>query len=244
MKKYIVTLSILMATLFLWTNQAVAGSNCQIIYGGGMNCGSAKLLIEKKILQPGTANTYVANLHTQDAHYQPNSPIFFKISIKNSTNERLSNITVTSIFDSSRQFVDFANGPGNFDNKNKTLTYTIDALLPNEEKTVVLAGKTVASKNFPANQQVVCTTNSTQASTPNDTPTEATTEFCIDTNEKMNTQTKGGIPIQNQILPVYSPSPMQKNPNTGPEMLPLIGLLPTGIFGYWLRKKAKISNLF
>lgn len=44
--------------------------------------------------------------------------------------------------------------------------------------------------------------------------------------------TKGG-------LPVYAPLNVKINPPTGPEMLPLLDLIPTGILGFLLIKKAK-----
>lgn len=44
-------------------------------------------------------------------------------------------------------------------------------------------------------------------------------------------KTKGGFPI----LPS---SPIKTAPATGPEMLPLIGLIPMGLAGVFLRKKA------
>lgn len=243
MKKYLTIMSISTIAIFFLAKQAYAGGNCQFIYGGGISCGSENLLVKKQVLQPGTANNYVDNVSINDPHYQPNSPIFFKITIKNISSNTLQNITVLDTFDSSRQYVDFTDGPGNFDAVSKTLTYKLASLLPNEEKTITIAGKVTASKNFPANQHIVCATNTVEVSPANDAPTEATSEFCIDTAIKTTqaTQqtTKGGITIKNQTFPVLSPTPAKKSPSTGPETLPLLALIPMGSIGLWLRKKTK-----
>jgi uncharacterized repeat protein (TIGR01451 family) len=247
MKKYFALLSTIPILLSLFAVTPVyAGSNCQFIYGGGMSCGSGKLLVEKQVLQPGTASTYVNNLNIKDPHYQPSSPIFFRIIIRNVSNTTLNNINVLDTFDDSRNFIDFTDGPGNYDKTSKTLEYKIASLAPGQQTMVTIAGKVIASQNFPKGQPLVCVTNTVEASPVNDSPTEATTEFCIDTTikeaaAKTQATTKGGLPVSNQTnnFPVYSPTPTQKTPNTGPETLPLLALLPTGALGFWLRKKAK-----
>jgi uncharacterized repeat protein (TIGR01451 family) len=244
MKKYFLLLIAPVLGLFL-ANPVYAGSNCQFIYGGGMNCGSGKLLIQKQVLRPGTTDGYVDNLGINDPHYQPSSPIFFRIIIKNISNATLRNINVLDTIDSSREFIEFTNGPGNFDNTTKTLEYKIASLNPSEQTTVTIAGRVIASQNFPANQKIVCASNTVEASPVNESPTEATSEYCIDTTIKepaaLNTQTttKGGIPVASQSFPVLSPTPTKNSPNTGPETLPLLALIPTGGLGFWLRKRAK-----
>lgn len=54
--------------------------------------------------------------------------------------------------------------------------------------------------------------------------------------------TKGGIVEVPQTtkggMPVYQPGPVQTTPPTGPEALPLLGLIPAAIAGFALRKKS------
>ena len=40
---------------------------------------------------------------------------------------------------------------------------------------------------------------------------------------------------------VFTTIPPKSIPNTGPEMLPLLGLIPAGIAGFTLRKKSKLG---
>jgi hypothetical protein len=53
-------------------------------------------------------------------------------------------------------------------------------------------------------------------------------QFCV---EKSVATTKGG-------LPVYPAPAMSQTPATGPEMLPLLGLIPGALGGLILRRKA------
>jgi uncharacterized repeat protein (TIGR01451 family) len=235
---------------------AYADTNCQSIYGGGENCGSGNITVEKLVLNP-TTNQYVNNLGTNDPAYKPLSPIFFKIIVKNTSTTNLNNITVNDTICSgvkktcqNPEFVDFVSGPGNFNTSTETLTYTIASLPAGQENDVIIAGRTVAAVNLPVNTTLVCPTNTVQVTMINSQPTEATSEFCIqttqnipaNTNQPAQSTTKGGLPVYNQTtnFPVYSPSGNVKNtPSTGPETLPLLAMIPTGGLGFWLRKKAK-----
>lgn len=56
-----------------------------------------------------------------------------------------------------------------------------------------------------------------------------------------NTPTPTQAPVVNKTkggFPVLPSSPVKTTPATGPEMLPLIGLIPIGLTGVFLRKKA------
>lgn len=69
------------------------------------------------------------------------------------------------------------------------------------------------------------------------TPTPKTaapaSNAALPTQAPVVNKTKGGFPI----LPS---SPVKITPATGPEMLPLIGLIPMGLAGLFLRKKPRI----
>ncbi len=40
---------------------------------------------------------------------------------------------------------------------------------------------------------------------------------------------------------MFEATPVKKIPETGPEMLPLLGLIPAGIAGFAMRRKYKLS---
>lgn len=63
----------------------------------------------------------------------------------------------------------------------------------------------------------------------NPRPTSTPTPILSQT-EPSQTTTKGGMTI-------FPPSQQTENPATGPEMIPLIALLPSGALGFFLRKK-------
>ena len=236
MKKILICFSTAILFSLLSLDTAYAGVSCQSVYGGGTCEGD--ITIHTQVLQPNTTNTYVDNLDTHAPHYQPSSPIFFKITVKNVSTNILHTITISDIIDNSNT-VEFTNGPGTFDSVSKTLTYTIDTLQPGEENTVVIAGRIVPAQKLPVNQLLVCPLHVAQAKYTSQV-TQSTTEFCIQnqtapTTTPLQSQTKGG-----NTFPIFTPTPtLTTSPKSGPELLSLLGLIPAGGAGLWLKKKAK-----
>lgn len=85
--------------------------------------------------------------------------------------------------------------------------------------------------------------------TPTPQPTQNAAQ-AIQQQAQMLSQTKGGLPIDSQPMQpaqqpqtkggmVYAPSTAKQIPNTGPELLGLIGLIPAGVTGFFLRKKTQ-----
>ena len=202
--------------------------NCQPIYGGGETCvTSNKILINKTIKNPQTG-MYVDNLSLNDVRYSANQPISFQLTVTNTGNN---SIPVATVSDSFPNYITNITGPGTFDSKNKTLTFSVNNLNINESRTYTLSGKIVSGGKLPSNQNVVCLLNQASASVGSETSTD-NSQFCVEKQAQTTTTTKGG-------LPVYSAPSMSQTPATGPEMLPLLGMIPTALAGFALRRKSK-----
>ena len=67
------------------------------------------------------------------------------------------------------------------------------------------------------------------ATSDNNQQSSDNSQFCI--QKPVLGETKGGL----KVFPAPS---VTTTPPTGPEMLPLIGLIPTGVLGFILRKKS------
>ncbi len=65
---------------------------------------------------------------------------------------------------------------------------------------------------------------------------------CIDLVSQIPPSTTGGNQNPGIIkggFPVYPAPVMNQTPATGPEMLPLLGMIPTALAGFALRRKSK-----
>src|SRR5258708_7122882 len=216
MRYFLVFLSITILLSIILTGSANADTNCQSIYGGGETCSSDTITVTKQVLNPST-NYYVDNLATTDTHYRPNSPIYFKITIQNTSNAPIPRIVVKDTIDNTHEFLDYTSSPGNFDKKTKTLTYVINGLQSGQQSVIIIAGRILSSQNLPTNQSLICTANTAIATLNNPQATETTSQFCIENKQSAQITTKGGLPITNppqtqtNTFPVYTGSPTIKN---------------------------------
>ena len=209
--------------------RANAAVSCQPIYGGGQTCvtiGSA--VINKKILNPSTS-VFVDNLGINDPKYQPGYIVNFRIEVTNNGDTNIPRVDMKDIFPA---HVEFGSGPGNFDTKTKTLTFSIDNLAPNETRIFAVVGKVVAINQIPANQSIICVVNQAIATTSEGAISQDNSQFCIE--RKVTATTKGGFPV-------LSPVPVYATPSTGPESMVLFSLIPAGLTG-WLLRKHSLKN--
>lgn len=199
-------------------------NNCQPVYGGGETCVTqGKVTINKTVKNP-TSNSFVDNLTINDPRYSTNSTVTFRIVVTNTGNASISEINVEDIFPS---FVEYKSGPGSFDKTTKKLSFKILNLNAGESRTYTITGQTAETSALPAKENVTCVVNQVVATEKNNVSKD-NSQFCI---EKTTTTSKGGLPVK--------PAPkLTQTPSTGPEMLALIGLIPTGIGGFLLRRKA------
>jgi len=226
MKKFILSL-FLSSVLFITVNaSASADTSCQPIYGGGETCVQVgNVFVNKTVLNP-QSNSFVDNLGINDPKYSPSSNVTFHITVTNNGGETISKVTVKDVLP---QFVNFVSGPGSFDSNTKTLTFELGDLKANESRTFTVVGKTAAQDNLPSSQGITCVVNQAISTANNGQESSDNSQFCIE-KPVLGETTKGG-------LKVFPAQPMAKTPATGPEMLPLFGLIPSGALGFFLRKK-------
>lgn len=224
MKKIFLILSLTFLPLLFATN-AFADVICQPVYGGGQSCITTGNVIVNKLVQNPQTGQLVNNLGTSTP-FSPGQTVTFQISL---TNTGQQTIPQTAIKDTFPGFVNFEPGgtAGIFDANTKTLTFTADLLGPNETRNFTVIGKVVDTKDLP--NGITCVVNQVKATTNTGQMSQDNAQFCI---QKAMATTKGGLPI-------VSPSPITTTPPTGPEMLPLMALLPGGLAGFLLRKKSK-----
>jgi uncharacterized repeat protein (TIGR01451 family) len=218
--KSIFALTLFMASLLFFSQGAFAQVVCQPIYGGGQTCVTVGQISIRKLVSHPQTGTFVENLTINDPKFAPNQNVTFQIIITNSTGSTINRAVVKDVLP---QFVNFVSGPGSFDQNTKTLTFEAVNLLPNESRSFTFQARVVAENQLP--QDITCVVN--QATfTADSMQAQDNAQLCI---QKSVAVTKGG-------LPVAPPSKVTVTPPTGPEMLPLIGLLPAGIGGWFLRR--------
>lgn len=231
--KKILSLLLFAFGLFLFAMSGYAQQVvCQPIYGGGQTCITVgPITVDKKVNNPQTGQ-FVDNLGPNDPKFTPSQPITFSISV---TNTGSTTILQTSVKDVLPAVVIFQSTQpsATFDQASRTVTFIMDNLAQGETRTVSIHGKIVDAGSLaheitcdPVNQ-VTAVTNAGQVSSD-------IARFCV---QKPQAVTKGGLPIM-------PPPKVFVTPPTGPELLPLIGLLPAGIGGWFLRKKSLIKERF
>lgn len=238
MKKLSSFIVVIIGLVVSVTSANAAGTvTCQPIYGGGQTCIQAgNVSVDKKLAHPKT-NVLVDNIGINDDKFAPESVVTFQITVTNTGGSRISKVQVKDVFP---QYVDFAAGVGNFDSNTKTLSFDLNDLAVNETRTFNIVGKIVPANALPVDRGIVCVVNQATAKDAADSggPSRDTTQLCVQKDLPVPTvipvETKGG-------LKVFPPQKTFTTPATGPEMLPLFALIPTGVLGAFLRKKARVG---
>jgi uncharacterized repeat protein (TIGR01451 family) len=227
MKKTYLSIVFLLTVIVLgYPIKSYADTGCQPIYGGGQTCATTgNIAVNKTVMNPQT-NQFVDNLNINDPRYQPGSTVTFQIAVTNTGNSNISRVNVSDVFP---QYITFNSGPGNFDNNTKTLAFEVDNLSINETRTSTISAKIVDGSQIPISQgSVVCVVNQATATNQgnNSQTGQDNAQFCI---EKVATSSG---------FPTFPTTNITVTPSTGPETFGLISLIPTGIAGWFLRKKS------
>lgn len=215
------------------TSYAAAGNNtttCQPIYGGGQTCvQSGNVSINKRVTHPKTG-VLVDTLTINDDKFGPESTVTFQLDVTNNGGTKIGKVQVKDIFP---QNINFVSGIGNFNSNSKILSFDVNDLNPNETRTFTIVGKVVPANQLPVDRGIACVINQATAKDVNASmESKDTAQLCIQKELPAPTETKGG-------LKVFPPEQtLQATPPTGPEMLPLLAMLPTGLIGALLRRKA------
>lgn len=203
------------------------GTDCQAQYGTS-NCPTTTIVVNKTVQNPSTKN-FVDNLGANDPKYKGGQTVPFKITVTNSGNTTLNNVTIT---DTLPQYTTGTETKGGQTSGN-TVTINVDKLDAGQSKTYDVNVKVVDEKSLPSDLGIVCVINKAKTES-NSAASYDEAQFCIEKpviGIKNPPTTKGGLPV----MPVPQTS---VTPKTGPEMLALIGLLPTAAAGFILRRRS------
>ena len=222
MKKIFATLVALASIFQLLTSNVMAQYGQYGPYGGPEP--SLSIMIDKMVAKPiatkggSTDQDYVDNLSPSDPRFLPDQEVFFKIKVKNTSDVKINDITVKDFLP---DFVDFKEGPGDFDKDSRTLTIAAGDLEVDEEKLFFVKVKVVEQDELPADQGISCIVNKAQAF-DGGVSDEDTAQFCI----------------EKEVLGVTAV------PSAGPELgaLLLTGQLTTLGLGILLKRKALSSK--
>lgn len=236
------TLRVLLIVLIIFVssqliNKAFAQEPCQSIYGGGTTCIKTQdITVDSKVLNPST-NKMVDNLAINDAKYKSGFIVIFQVAI---TNNRKTIIEKTNIQDIFPQFVSFSSGPGSFDTTTRTLAFDADNLMPSETRTFNILGRIVNASQLSFSENVICLANQVKAFVPDPAVGQDNSRLCIEKKSMSPVATTKGeyqtVPPK-VGFPIFPPVFVTTSPSTGPESLVLFSLIPTGILGWFLRKR-------
>lgn len=220
--------------------QVHAQSSCPPLFGGGNPCEiHPNLSIDKKVEDPLTGRSLDALTYTVTGDSAVKN-LVFRITIKNTSSSSLSNITLTDTIPS---LFTYESGSGNFDNTSNTFTSTITKLEKNQTKEykiqVSLNPDVIGKSSACSINQAVITQSNKKGSDY--------VKICINvsgTEAVAGAATKGGLkptaPTTKGGLPIFSQKSQSKTPDTGPEMVGILGLPALGGIGYYLRRKTSI----
>ena len=197
-----------------------AFASCQEVYGGGQVCNNSYTFsIEKLVQTPGKGGDegYVNNLSINSPKYSPSQNVSFKITVKNTGGNTIPAVNVSDTFP---QFLSFVSGPGSFNSNSKVLTFTVNNLEAGKSQTYTVVGKVSDANILPSDQGIICMINQALGTDNNGVSNSSSSQFCVQKS------VLGATPI------------LVTTPATGPEMLPLISLIPAGLAGFILRKKS------
>lgn len=229
----LVSIILVLSFVFLASLGSVfADTVCQPIYGGGQTCvTTGDILVNKTVNNPAIGQ-FVDNLGINDPKFSPGQQITFNIAV---TNTGASTILQTKATDTLPPTLIYNSSTpaGAFDANSRTVTWVLDNLKANETRNLTVFG-TIADASKLA-KDVTCdpdkTTNAVAATTNTGQTSTDFATLCI----QKQVVTKGG-------LPVFPPPKVLTTPPTGPELIPLIGLLPAGIGGWFLRRKSILKQ--
>ncbi len=215
-------------TLFAASTVFAAGqSNCQVVYGGGEVCEEqVKFTINKLVQHPGKGGAYVENLTVNDPKYAPNQNVNFKIEVVNTGDKTIENLNVTDTFP---EILSFVAGVGNAEVGSKSVNFVIGKLEKGKKVEYIITAKTANADKLNATQ---CANNNVKAVATTGAVAEDNAQICVEKPVVPTTTVVNGKPE------IMDKPNVKTIPSTGPEMVALFGLIPTGIAGIYFRRKA------
>ena len=173
MKNKILLISLMTALITIFSSKMVL-ARCVDQYGGGQTCYEGELRLDKVVKNPSNGD-YTDNLYSSDPNFSADQDVWFRVTVKNTGSDNLINMTVKDKFPN---YILFVSGPGSWDDGNKTLTWTIDNLSPNESKDYEIKGRIVGEASLPTDSGTYCVTNYAEVK-KDDKIASDTSQLCI-----------------------------------------------------------------
>lgn len=227
---------------------------CLNLYNGGISCSQSDLFDVEKTVQNPKDGTFVQILEPNQTRIQPGNTMIFRIVITNTSEKTLENIQITDQFSDTLRFT--TSQKGTFNESDNRLTYTIDSLPKGESETFDLQATIKPESELPSVTGPLCAINVVSATQAKESES-ANVQFCIEKQTGAVPGTKGSSSFptsgdatgtEDQVTQdtnttkggqtVYTPPTSGKTPDTGPELLAVIGLLPALGAGFYLRRKS------
>lgn len=225
----VIIFSLLIAAGFTLANHSVL-AQCVTFYGGGQACPQGVNIAINKTVQNRETNAFVDNLGINDPKFSADNTVQFQLVVTNTGNAVIPRVVVRDIFP---QFVTFVSGPGNFDSATSTLTFDLTNLNVGESRTFFVTGRVFGAGSLPQDIGISCVVNQAVANASTGQTAGDNAQLCI---ERKVLGTQPGQPSKpSQVFP---PSKVTQIPATGLDLLHILLLIPTGIMGLVLRKKA------
>jgi len=180
MKKLLVSFALLV--IGYWLLVLPVKADCVGQYGQyGQPCPSYAIVIDKMVGKPGTSNDatiyeYVDNLSVSDPRFKPDSIVFFKIKVKNTSTTKLVGMEVRDTIPS---YLDPLEGPGTYNSTTREIVWNAGDFEVDEEKTYYLKMKVLPQANLPADKGLMCVTNFVKANSSN-AYDDDTSQLCIE----------------------------------------------------------------
>jgi uncharacterized repeat protein (TIGR01451 family) len=256
---YLNNFSLLLASLFsmaLTPQPAEAQQipNCLNLYNGGISCSTSELFDVEKTVQNPKDGSFVQILEPNQTKIMPGNTMIFRITITNTSDRTLEDIAITDQFSDTLTFTNAQKGT--FDKDARQLRYTLESLPEGKSETFDLQTTIKAEGDLPNVTGPLCAINVVTARSGNEEES-ANVQFCIEKNQATNSSSNpppnfpGGSnspASNNQVTQttnttkggqtVHTAPNQGKTPDTGPELLALIGLIPAGLGGYFLRRRS------
>lgn len=163
---------------------------------------SLSILIDKMVGKPdvnvkdATSAVYVDNLSLTDTRFKPGNFVFFKIKVKNTSNEKLYNVVLKDFVPS---YIDPVEGPGIFDSSNRQITFNIGDMNADEERIFYMKMQVLNQNQLPNDKGLFCIINKAQASNDK-TFDDDTSQLCIEKQVTAVTKTPSAGPEFGLIL--------------------------------------------
>ena len=256
MKSIIVLFTFIFTILLFGPSRAHADvKNCRPVFGGGETCTEANNIEIDKFIKNPANNNYVDNLDPSTMSVTPDQSLTFRLTIKNKKDTRLNNIKITDTLPSSLEFVS-ASDNAKYDKNKHTVNYEVDlesgkslnlsliTKVSSNATTGCVTNQALADvewkKALDNSQFCIAGTNSfpttkdqtTQSRQPQVAPQTASTTQEDNLQPQPGSLTKGGKTL-------YPTPNVTNNPNTGPEAIAFIALIPTAAIGLFIKRRSK-----